>query len=154
LIVTFNGIAFDMPFLRREFGPIAQDAAQLDLMYVLRRLGFRGGLKRIEQTLGVGRPSELASLSGYDAVRLWNMAETGEPDALTTLIRYNAEDVASLPRLAAIAVAEHAAGTPMAAFAVPTGPSFDPETLPYDASLVYHLAGVRQRAALRGRGWP
>ncbi|MEX0926420.1 MAG: ribonuclease H-like domain-containing protein [Dehalococcoidia bacterium] len=142
LVVTFNGLAFDVPFLRREFGPILPNAAHMDLMYVLRRLGFKGGLKRVEQTLRVGRPSILSSLSGRDAVLLWQMAQEGEPEALQTLIRYNAEDVVSLPKLAAIAVSEHAVGTPMAAVAAPKTSWFDPESLPFDASLVHHIASL------------
>ena len=52
LFVSYNGAAFDMPFLDKEFGRWGEDAeeslfahaAHLDLRYPLRRLGFRGGL--------------------------------------------------------------------------------------------------------------
>ena len=147
LIVTFNGRAFDVPFLRREFGPgLLTHAAHFDLMHVLRRLGLRGGLKRIERALGVGRPSQLSTLDGRDAVHLWNMDQEGDLDALPTLVRYNAEDVAVLPRLAEIAVRDHAAGTPMAQCLVPRFSEPDLSALPFDASLVYHLASIRGKA--------
>jgi|TARA_B110000263_G_C15228449_1_gene473392 uncharacterized protein YprB with RNaseH-like and TPR domain len=147
LFVSYNGASFDMPFLDKEFGRIAINgedslfahAAHLDLRYPLRRLGFKGGLKKIEQATDLGRPSELSGLSGYDAVRLWKMANDGEPDALTTLIRYNAEDVASLPRLTELMVDEMAHGTPLSSSMPPTFPECDTDALPYDSGLVKYL---------------
>jgi hypothetical protein len=144
LVVSFNGRAFDVPFLRREFGPgLLARAAHMDLLHVLRRLGLRGGLKRIEQALGVGRPSALSTLDGRDAVVLWNMAQEGEPEALETLVRYNAEDVLVLPRLAALAVTDAARGTPMEEPGGNAFPEPDISGLPFDASLIYHLASLR-----------
>ncbi len=148
LVVTFNGRAFDVPFLRRELGKnVLRRAAHLDLMYVLRRLGLKGGLKRIEKALGVGRPSSLSTLDGRDAITLWAMSEEGESEALDTLIRYNAEDVLVLPRLAAIAVRDHAAGTPMAGQEPETFPEPDISVLPFDASIVHHLASRRGKVS-------
>ena len=79
LVVTFNGASFDLPYVEHSFGSVFAHVAHLDLMYPLRRLGYGGGLKRIEAVLGVGRPSELSGLSGYDAVRLWRMWTRGAP---------------------------------------------------------------------------
>lgn len=147
LFVSFNGASFDMPFLDKEFGRVEPDgkdslfshAAHLDLRYPLRRLGFKGGLKKIEQATDLGRPSELSGLSGYDAVRLWKMSNDGEPDAMSTLIRYNAEDVASLPRLTEMMVDEMAYGTPLSSAKSPPFPEYDTEDLPYDSGLVRYL---------------
>ena len=100
LVVTYNGASFDLPYVEHTFGSVFRHVAHLDLMYPLRRLGYGGGLKHIEARLGVGRPSELSGLSGYDAVRMWRMWTMGSAGALDTLVRYNAEDVASLPALA------------------------------------------------------
>jgi len=151
LIVTFNGARFDLPFLRAEFARSGQEnlfdhVAHLDLMYALRRAGFRGGLKAIERAAGVGRPGQLADLDGFDAVRLWHMGQEGEPDAVPTLIRYNAEDVVSLPRLAERAIRDLAAGTPLADTAVSSFPEYDTSALPYDRSLVRYL---QERKAYR-----
>ena len=100
LFLTFNGAAFDLPFLERFFGrPMFGHKPHIDLMYPLRRLGYRGGLKAAERRLGLDR-GELAGLSGADAVRLWYMWEDGDRGARNTLVRYNAEDVASLPVIA------------------------------------------------------
>ena len=100
LVITYNGASFDLPYVEHSFGSVFRHVAHLDLMYPLRRLGYGGGLKSIEARLGVGRPSELSGLSGYDAVRMWRMWTMGSAGALETLVRYNAEDVASLPALA------------------------------------------------------
>ena len=108
LIVTFNGASFDLPYLRhsigaRRFDRLFERKGHLDLRSPLRRLGLTGGLKAIEQRTGLARPSVLSGLSGYDAVLMWRAWEEGNEGARDTLIRYNAEDVASLPLLAELA---------------------------------------------------
>lgn len=103
IIVTFNGAAFDLPYIEYHFGSIFRNVAHIDLRFPLKRAGYSGGLKAIERQADVGRPSELSALSGYDAVLLWAMWQRGSSGARDTLIRYNAEDVASLPALAEIA---------------------------------------------------
>ena len=139
LVVTFNGISFDVPWLRRELGPMLEDAAHVDLMHVLRSVGLRGGLKKIEKAIGLDRGDDLSMLTGRDAVVLWNLAQDGEPNALETLIRYNAEDVVSLPRLAEYAYGQNSAGTPMAVPGFFSPVHFDTTTLPYDSDLVQYL---------------
>ena len=139
VIVTFNGISFDVPWIRRELGISFDHVAQVDLMHVFRRAGIKGGLKKIEGNLGFDRGDDLSELSGRDAVVLWNLAQEGEPNAMETLIRYNAEDVASLPGLAKRAYDMHAAGTPMSDEPYSPVAEFDTSVLPYDAALVEYL---------------
>jgi uncharacterized protein YprB with RNaseH-like and TPR domain len=105
LLVTFNGSRFDVPFLRRAFPRMRLDQLHLDLMNPLHRLGYRGGLKRIERRLGIARSDETAGLGGFDAVRLWQEYEAGSDDALDTLLAYNLEDVVNLEPLAEFAYA-------------------------------------------------
>lgn len=139
LVVTFNGISFDVPWLRRELGPLLETAAHVDLMHVLRTVGMRGGLKKIEKAVGLDRGDDLSMLTGRDAVYLWNMAQDGEPNAMDTLIRYNAEDVTSLPRLAEYAYGQNSVGTPMAVPGFFSPAQFDTSSLPYDSALVQYL---------------
>ena len=100
MLVTFNGATFDLPFLRRRFKGMRTDQLHYDLRYPLARLGFRGGLKAIEQRLGMVRDDDLQGLRGEDAVRLWFDYVKGDENALDVLVRYNAADVINLEPLA------------------------------------------------------
>lgn len=99
LLVTFNGTCFDLPVLRRQFPGLRLSAAHIDLRYPLRRLGLRGGLKKIEPLFGINRPPEVRLLNGYDAVLLWRRHLAGRSGALELLLRYNREDCVNLERL-------------------------------------------------------
>ena len=95
LLVTFNGKSFDVPVIERELGiPIYQ--AQIDLRLFLHRLGYHGGLKRIERQWGIDREDEIAGLTGFDAVLLWARHRHGDAAALPRLIAYNRADVVNL----------------------------------------------------------
>jgi len=97
LLVSFNGIRFDQPFLETSFG-IDVDCPHLDLMYPCKTLGLTGGLKPIEGEIGLER--DRPDISGQDAVRLWKEHEAGVDGALETLISYNREDAVNLKTLA------------------------------------------------------
>lgn len=139
LIITFNGSSFDLPFVEAHLGNVFRHTAHIDLMRLLNRLGYKGGLKRIEVDLGVGRPSLLKNLNGYHAVELWNRHMAGEQQALPTLIRYNAEDVASLPDLISIAFNQMVDRTGIEKF--PHIGSQRPEIkhLPFDSELALEI---------------
>jgi len=99
LLVTFNGLAFDVPVLRRAFPGWRPPRAHVDLCHVWRRLGHRGGLKLLEAETGVGRPAHLGGLDGRDAVRLWRAHRAGEAGALRLLADYNLHDAVNLRTL-------------------------------------------------------
>jgi uncharacterized protein YprB with RNaseH-like and TPR domain len=102
-IVTFFGSGFDLPMLRRAFPRVHLDHLHIDLCHTLKRVGYRGGLKKIEKQLGISRGAETDGLSGWDAVRLWREYQGGRDKSLETLVEYNREDVVNLERLAEIA---------------------------------------------------
>lgn len=101
-IVTFNGSCFDLPIIRKSlYADLKREYAHNDLLYICRRRGLRGGLKVVEQRLGITR--ETAGISGWDAPRLWKRYEYGgDHAALQTLLRYNREDVVNLALLEAL----------------------------------------------------
>ncbi len=103
MIVTFFGIGFDLPMLQKRFRGIEFDHIHMDLCFTLKRLGYRGGLKKIEKQLGIARPCETDGLNGQDAIRLWREYQRGREESLETLIAYNREDVVNLEVLAQIA---------------------------------------------------
>jgi len=144
LLITYNGLRFDLPFIEAEMGPVLAGLAHLDLMYVLRRLGLRGGLKRVEELTGLARPSALQGLSGYHAVVLWRLHRQGHRGALPTLVRYNAEDVVGLLPLAALAYNLMAASLPLPVTPLPV-PERPALSLPYDPALVEWLLDRPER---------
>ena len=95
-IVTFNGSSFDLPVIRKRlYADLKRDFEHCDLLYICRRQGLRGGLKKVEQILGIGR--DTAGISGWDAPRLWHRYEAyADRAALQTLLDYNREDVVNL----------------------------------------------------------
>lgn len=104
LLVTFNGSQFDIPFLRTHFPQARLDQAQIDLRFVLASLGYRGGLKAVERSLGLNRDSAIQGVDGFEAVRLWHRYRRGDRGALEKLALYNLTDVANLVELVDTAV--------------------------------------------------
>ncbi len=95
---TFNGESFDLPVLRRAFGiGLIERFRSLDLSLECRKVGIRGGLKRIEN--GMQIPRRLRGVNGYDAMLLWERWEKGEREALEILLEYNRDDVINLALL-------------------------------------------------------
>lgn len=122
--VTFFGTGFDLPFLRRRFPALTFDQLHIDLCSTLRRLGYKGGLKKIEDQLGITRTPEVEGMSGMDAVRLWRQYRRyRDEDALNLLMAYNRADIENLQLLLAFAYGrmKTAAGFPAVPKASPVG---------------------------------
>jgi uncharacterized protein YprB with RNaseH-like and TPR domain len=102
VVVTYNGKCFDVPFIERFFN-IRLNKVHIDLRYVLRSLGYTGGLKACERSLGLDR-GELADVDGYTAVLLWrDYIKSKNAKALETLLAYNVQDVVNLETLMVMA---------------------------------------------------
>ncbi len=113
VIVSYNGKSFDVPFLERHFR-IKLKQAQIDLRYVLARLGFKGGLKGCEKQMGLNR-GNLDGVDGYFAVLLWQQyTQNNDEQALETLLAYNIEDTVNLERLMVEAYNRNVQTTPFA----------------------------------------
>ncbi|MDA8170223.1 MAG: ribonuclease H-like domain-containing protein [Nitrospiraceae bacterium] len=100
-LITFFGSGFDMPFLRDTLG-VNFEGAHFDLCFGARRIGMRGGLKKIEPLMGIHRDESVQGMDGYQAVRLWHEAIRGNRGALELLITYNREDTVNLMALAEV----------------------------------------------------
>lgn len=106
MLVTFFGSGFDLPFIRRKFPRLKLNQLHVDLCYMMRKLGYSGGLKRIENIAGIRRTPETDGLSGMDAVLMWNEYLKGSSEALRLLLLYNKEDVVNMETLFNIAYAK------------------------------------------------
>ena len=98
-VITFNGKCFDVPFLKAKFPEIDFNKFHIDLRYVMKNLGFSGGLKKIEKEVGICRDDDLQDISGWDAVRLWHKYKRGDDEALRLLVKYNIADIENLKTL-------------------------------------------------------
>lgn len=102
VIVTYNGKTFDVPFIEGQFG-IKMNHAHIDLRYILKSLGYTGGLKMCEKSLGMDR-GDLDGVDGYFGVLLWlDYQQNKNEKALETLLAYNIEDVVNLEILMVMA---------------------------------------------------
>ena len=103
MLVSFYGSGFDLPFLKREFPDLPiYYLPHFDLCLSGRKVGLRGGLKKVEKQLGIIRPPEVCDLGGYEAVMLWEDYLAGNQRALERLLLYNREDTVNLVSLAKI----------------------------------------------------
>ncbi len=112
ILVSFNGKAFDMPFLERfnwKFHGI-----HLDLRWMFSTLRkwnlmpgcVNGKLKTIENYCGQDR-GMLTSINGEHAPWFWSQyIETKNEDYLNLLLAYNCQDTVNLPKLLEIAYNE------------------------------------------------
>src|SRR6267143_2789558 len=103
VMVTFNGAGFDLRFLKLAFPEIKFPPIHIDLRWVTRKLGMKGGLKSIEEKFGLKRAASVKDLTGFDATVLWAKHLRGEKSALEQLIQYNTEDVVHLKAIMEIA---------------------------------------------------
>lgn len=100
LVVTFNGRCFDVPFIKSVYPQLEFNHLHIDLRFVLKALGYKGGLKNIEKELGFKRDSSIDEVDGFEAVRLWKRYELkGDKRALDKLVAYNRADAENLQPL-------------------------------------------------------
>ncbi|MCK5615345.1 ribonuclease H-like domain-containing protein [Candidatus Pacearchaeota archaeon] len=95
-IYSYNGSRFDLPFIETKLRvDLKQCFEHTDLMYDCWRQNLKGGLKVVEQLLGINR--KLKDVDGYMAVQLWyDYVNNNHKKSLQTLLAYNEEDVVNL----------------------------------------------------------
>ncbi len=102
LLVTFSGATFDIPYLKAFYPRLDISLPHLDLCPAGHRAGLKGGLKKVEQLIGISRADEVCGMDGYQAVLLWQAYLKGSREALDTLIQYNREDTVNLHAIAGL----------------------------------------------------
>ena len=100
-ILTYNGARFDLPVIRQA---VKLDLTRYfqcrDLMYECWKRNLYGGLKKVEEKLGIERLTR--GIDGIEAMRLWErFRRYGDEEALQSLLEYNREDVVNLYHLEA-----------------------------------------------------
>ena len=95
-IYSYNGSRFDLPFINAKLAVDLKNCFKhTDLMYNCWRKNLKGGLKVVEQRLGIRRI--LKEVDGRIAVLLWwDHINNNNQQALDTLLAYNKEDVVNL----------------------------------------------------------
>jgi len=98
-IYTYNGSRFDLPIIKEKLGIDLDDYfVTYDLMYDCWERNLYGGLKKVEQMLGIER--HLKDVNGWRAMELWYQYEKdNNREALQVLLEYNKEDIINLPIL-------------------------------------------------------
>lgn len=98
-IYTYNGSRFDLPFIKHSLGvDLRQAFSHRDLMYDCWQCNLKGGLKKVEKTLGIER--YLKEVDGAMAVYFWyEYVNNFDMDALEKLLIYNIEDCINLKYL-------------------------------------------------------
>jgi hypothetical protein len=95
--VTFNGAVFDVPSLEKTFDSFPKPVVHIDLRFLVRRVGLKGGLKGIEEALNLHRPPHLKGVRGFDAISLWRAwNDERRLESLRLLTEYNLYDAINL----------------------------------------------------------
>ncbi len=98
LLVTFNGIGFDVPFIEKHFRQrnFHFDMPHIDLLWPARGLGLTGGLKDMEQQIGIARADDIQDMRGNEAITLWGAWRGGDRSAYERLVTYCKADCTNL----------------------------------------------------------
>ena len=98
-IYTYNGSRFDLPIIKEKLDiDLDEYFATYDLMYDCWQRNLYGGLKKVEELLGIER--HLKDVNGWVAMELWDQYEKEDnKEALQLLLEYNREDILNLPIL-------------------------------------------------------
>ena len=98
-IIGYNHIAFDNKFLvfnKYVSQKNINELKQTDLMKQCHTFNLKGGLKKVEEILGIERKYDV--LNYFQQQALWKKwTDNNDHDALDRLLKYNEEDVLNLP---------------------------------------------------------
>ena len=99
LLITFNGSSHDIPNINKYYPKTIPKLAHIDLRHACKKIGLKGGLKMIEEEVGIKRPIHLKAY-GENPIDLWRaFLASGDKEYLDLLIQYNEEDIINLKPL-------------------------------------------------------
>ncbi len=99
LLITFNGVSFDVPFIEKHFAAQGYHVEQphLDLIWPARSIGLSGGLKDMEKQVGIVREEDIADVRGAEAITLWGQwTQRNDRAAYDRLVTYCKADCTNL----------------------------------------------------------
>lgn len=95
-VVGYNSNKFDIPFMESFGIETLYNLKQTDLMIQCHSLNLKGGLKKVEQILGIERQHEV--LNFFQQKALWKKwINNNSWNDLDRLLLYNKDDVINLP---------------------------------------------------------
>ncbi len=100
LIITYNGIKFDLPMIKKEFPGAIPKVPIIDLFLFAEKLKVRTNLKVLENTFDIVRPEPLSTKRGKAIKRWRRYIKYGDQQALQNLLEYNKQDTINLYLLA------------------------------------------------------
>ena len=101
MLITYNGLKFDVPKIRKDLpGVLPEKVFVLDLYLLARELNLGASLKTVENTLNIERPAHLDNRRKI-ATKLWkSYTRFNNPQDLQMLLDYNRQDTVNLYPLA------------------------------------------------------
>jgi len=101
LLITYNGLKFDVPKLQKDFpGTLPKKIPTFDIYIFSKLLGINTNLKVLETSLGIERHESVEG-KRHVSTRLWKRwSEKNDKKALDLLIEYNRQDVINMYPLA------------------------------------------------------
>ena len=97
MLITYNGLYFDVPKVKQEFpGIIREGTPVIDLYRFAKNLELDTNLKVLENTLGIERLEDYQKKRGI-ATKLWRKySQYNDALALNMLLEYNRQDTINL----------------------------------------------------------
>jgi len=101
LLITFNGLNYDVPEIEKQFpGVLPKNIPVIDLYLLAKELKLDTGLQVLENTFKIFRKAEVEG-KRHISTKMWRKYEQKKDKrALNTLIEYNRQDAINLYPLA------------------------------------------------------
>lgn len=89
VLITFDGSASDLPFLKSKLPELNFPQCHIDLRHFAKRFNLTGGQLKIEQETGFFRDEEYKHIDDKQASVLWYKYAWGDTSSAAKLVHYN-----------------------------------------------------------------